>query len=37
MGTWSVVISAVYDCPLLYAVRHSDQGVRCKVGGVAFG
>ena len=40
MGTWSVVMSAVCDCTLLYVNMHHDQGycVRAsdgtkKVGG----
>ena len=37
MGTWSVVMSAVCGCTLLYANMHYDQGVLCKVDRVASG
>ena len=30
MGTWSVVMSAVGGCTLLFAATHSDQGEGVK-------
>ena len=32
MVTWSVVMNGICGCTLLYAARHIDQGVKCKVG-----
>ena len=37
MGTWSVVMGAVYGCTLLYVNIHHGQGVLCKVDREASG
>ena len=34
MGTWTVIVCAVYGYTLLYAIMHSDLG-KCKVGRIA--